>query len=684
MRTRTALVSGCAALALATGGLLIAPAATATTLPGSTPSTTASDYSRVDLVRPAAAPASLVEPESYPVRTPLTEVPVDPTDASLVRGVTPYDAIAPMLNDLAESSDRVSTQVVGQSALGRDIYLVTLTAPETAAETAQQEQWRDRLKYDPASAKADAELMAGYKVPTWFNGNIHGNEWEGTDAILNYIERLATAEDAETEELLAGNRLYFTVTNNPDGRALGQRAVATGYDPNRDMITGATNESAVIRDLSSVLQPTYFIDIHGYTGILQVEPCGPPHGENYEYDLFLPHAYATALEIERRVVEADVPGNTYLAADGSATEENTGRILIPYRDIRAGWDDWPPIFAPQYVAFQGAITNTVELPLGRTDDVAQHQANADIDIEVADIVMDATVDYIEANRDALLTNQVAIFERGVTGAPAVEIPADVAPSDLPAGTPTEWTEIWDETDVYTTDYPRAYAIPVDGTQRSTSDAETLVAQLLAHGVEVGRTTSETTVEGRTYAAGTYLVDMHQSVRGLANVLLADGTDISSRVPEMYDVSAWSLALLWGADVEALGSTTDVLPAVSVEPVTSIEPSGSVPSGADYLAFEPRGVLEYQAVNALLADGIALEQFEDGTIALRADDAGLAAAEEAASVFGVDFTATTAERIGDEDGTALASVRVAYSGTHEDRDALAKLGFATRSPWTPRR
>ncbi|MBF4462971.1 MULTISPECIES: M14 family zinc carboxypeptidase [unclassified Rathayibacter] len=662
MRSRTVLVSGGAALALAAGGLLVTPPATATT---------SADYSRVDLVRPASAPLTL--PSSYPLQVPLTEVPVDPSDASLVRGVTPYDAIAPQLNALTERSDRVSTQVVGKSGLGRDIYLVTVTAPETAAETAQQAEWRDRLKHEPAAAAVDTELREGYKLPLWFNGNIHGNEWEGSDAILDYIERLAAAEDPETAALLEGNRLYFTVTNNPDGRALGQRAVAAGYDPNRDMITGATNEAAVIRDLSSLLQPISFIDLHGYTGILQVEPCGPPHGENYEYDLFLPHAYATALEVERRVVEAEVPGNTYLAADGSATTENTGKILIPYRDIRAGWDDWPPIFAPQYVAFQGAITNTVELPLGRTDDVAQGQANADIDIEVAGIVMDASVDYVATHRDALLGNQAAIFERGVTGAPAVEIPADVTPADLPEGMPSEWTEIWDETDVSATEYPRAYVIPVDDRQRSVSDAETLVAQLLAHGVEVSRTTSATTLAGTSYPAGTYLVDMHQPVRGLANVLLADGSDISSRVPEMYDVSAWSLSLLWGADVAAIGSTTDELPPIGLEPVTAVAPTGSVPAG-EYLAFEPRGVLEYQAVTALLADGVALEQFEDGTIALHADAVGRRAAEQAAAVFGVDFTATTADRVRAEDGTALDALRIAFSGTHEDRDALAKLGF----------
>ena len=65
-------------------------------------------------------------------------------------------------------------------------------------------------------------------------------DWHG---ILDYIEYLATAPWPEVRDLLQDYRFYFTVTNNPDGRALGQRANADGFDINRDMITGATPES---------------------------------------------------------------------------------------------------------------------------------------------------------------------------------------------------------------------------------------------------------------------------------------------------------------------------------------------------------------------------------------------------------------------------------------------------------
>ncbi|GAA1753023.1 M14 family zinc carboxypeptidase [Agromyces humatus] len=651
-------------------GASVAAVTAATLVVGAAPATALERLA----ASPIATPIStlVVPPSSYPSQPLLPTVPDDPTDASIARGVTPYDEIAPFLNTLMAQSDRISAQVVGQSTLGRDIHLVTLTAKETKAQTAKQTAWRELIKSDPAAAAKNTPLQNQYKVPVWFNSNIHGNEWEGTDAVLNYIEHLATAPWPEVRDVLQDYRLYFTVTNNPDGRALGQRANADGFDINRDMITGATPESRIIRDLSSVIQPTFFVDLHGYTSVLQVEPCGPPHGENYEYDLFLPHAYAAALEIEQAVVGANIPGNTYLADNGSATLENTGKIKIPYRDIRAGWDDWPPIFTPQYVAYQGAITNTVELPLGRTNNQATNQANAKVNIEVAGVVIETAVDYVAENSDVLLGNQIEIFRRGVAGEPLVTVPADIDPASVPE--PNQWAEIWDETDVYTAELPRAYVIPVDGSQRSATDAATLVDQLIANGVEVSRATTAFAADGVEYAEGSYVVDMHQPLRGMANVLLADGSDISERVPDMYDISAWSLALLWGADVVAVGSTTD--PALDVELVRVAEaaPTGSVPAAGSYLELATSGVAEYQTVNALLDDGVAVSAFDDGSVIIGDDSTSYAAATAAADEFGVTFTASDGSRLATEESTGLDELRVAYSGSQDERVTLGKLGF----------
>ncbi|WP_308797989.1 M14 family zinc carboxypeptidase [Agromyces silvae] len=651
--------AGAAAIVAATLVAGTIPAHAAEPTPDALPIT----YPISDLVAP---------PTSYPTQPTLPVVADDPTDASINRGAVPYDEIAPKLNALMSQSDRISAQIVGESVQGRDIHLVTITAPESPEQTAQQAAWRAKVKHDPAAAAADAELMAGYKVPIWFNGNIHGNEWEGTDGILNYIEELVTAPDEEVAELLDGYRMYFTITNNPDGRALGQRANADGFDANRDMITGVTPEARIIRDLSGIIQPTFYVDIHGYTSVLQIEPCGPPHGENYEYDLFLPHAYEAALEIEQAVVAANIPGNTYLGADGRPTTENTGKIKIPFRDIRSGWDDWPPIFTPQFVAYQGAITNTVELPLGRVNPATnpQNQANTAVNIEVADVVIKSSVDYVVGNADALLENQIEIFRRGVAGEELRTIPADADPTTIPG--PDQWAEIWDETDVYRAEFPRGYVIPMGDAQRSETDAARLVDQLIANGVEVDRATAAFAVDGVEYPAGSYVVDMHQPLRGMANVLLADGSDISERVPDMYDISAWSLALLWGADVVGFGSTTDASLPVPVEAIESAGIVGQVPEGAKYLELATAGAAEYQAVNALLKAGVPVSAFEDGSVIVRGDQR--AAAVTVADAYDVTFTASDGMRLRTEPSRGLDHLTVAYSGNQDDRVTLQRLGF----------
>src|SRR5690606_30253485 len=197
-----------------------------------------------------------------------------------------------------------------------------------------------------------------------------------------------------------------------------------------------------------------------------------------------------------------------------------------------------------------------------------------------------------------------------------------------------------------TDLPRAYLIPAGST-----DAATLVDHLLAHGVEVGTADAAFSAGGRDYPAGTFVVDLHQPLRGLANVLLSDGSDISDRVPTMYDISA--------------------------TPLTVAPPAGSFPQAADYVRLELAGVAAVQAVNAVLAGGAAVADLGDGTVLVGPD--GLAAAETASETYGVAFTADDGTALTGDDVRGLAPLRVGFTSTAgyagEDELALRALGFA---------
>ncbi|MES5821382.1 M14 family zinc carboxypeptidase [Streptomyces sp. RG80] len=650
-----------AALALTTAGSLLLTPQPA----GADPKPVTRDESPLDR-RAAQAPASAAKRaltaegtlgsafggavRGYPREQVLSPDPENPADKSIKLGLTPYHAIAPKLNALQALGDRVSVEVAGRSAGGHRLYLVTVTAPETARQARAQERMRDLIENSPAQAAKSPEIKAGYKAPVFFNNNIHGNEWEGTDASLKLIEQLATATDARTRDLLGRSRLYFNVTANPDGRIAGTRANANGFDMNRDFVTASQPETRAMRQIEIDKQPAVMLDLHGYVNGTLIEPTTPPHGENYEYDLFLKNTYANALGMEAAV---NGLGHT-------PEKDGVEPAQIPFRDQEEGWDDWPPIFTPQYAAFHGTVAaHTVEIPLQVNNaaynnlPVAELRRRSAVNVDVAGAAIRATLDFVRANRTSLVKDQIEVFRRGATGAAQVPVSAETVP-----GVPGIGPE-----DVYTTTFPRAYVLPASATG-ATATAR-LVDHLLANDVRVTRASHAFRLGGKTYAKGSYVVDLRQPKRGLANVLLADGRDISDKVSVMYDISGWSLGRLWGAEVTAV--PTGTLTGLPLRAVREATPVGHVaPRGALRLRLnDPQAIA---AANSLVQKGIPVRQTADGGSAIVPASARAKAAE-LARTYDVVFEATTLT------GTrALPRTRVAAAVTPGELFALREMNF----------
>ncbi|MFG2022114.1 M14 family zinc carboxypeptidase [Streptomyces sp. NPDC048825] len=606
--------------------------------------------STTDRALTSPAPDLTTEARGYPREQTLTPDPQNPADKSIKLGLTPYHAIAPKLNALQQLGDRVSVEIAGRSAGGHRLYLVTVTAPESAKQARAQERMRELIENAPQAAAKDPALKAAYKTPVFFNNNIHGNEWEGTDAALKLIERLAKAKDKDTTGLLAQHRLYFNITANPDGRIAGTRANANGFDLNRDFVTASQPETRAMRQIEIDKQPAVMLDLHGYVNGTLIEPTTPPHGENYEYDLFLKNTYANALDMES-------------AVNGLGfTPEKDGvePVQIPFRDQEEGWDDWPPIFTPQYAAFHGTVAaHTVEIPLAVNNEeydelpVAELRRRSAINVDVAGAAMDATLDYAQKHRASLIADQIEVFRRGATG--AAQVP--VSPETVP-GVPGIGPE-----DVYTTDFPRAYVIPSGGNQRSATAAARLVDHLLANDVQVRRATKDFRLGGTSYAKGSYIVDMHQPKRGLANVMLADGRDISDKVSTMYDISGWSLGRLWGATVSDIRTGGSSVPSRTVHEaarVAYVAPYGNLRLRLD-------DAREIAALNSLLRDRVSVRRSSDGSAIVPGSARTKAAA--LAKKYDVAFDATKATG-----GTPLHRVRVAAAVTPGELFALREMNF----------
>ena len=598
-------------------------------------------------------PAASVDPDdAYPRQTELPPHPEDPDDHSVKLGLAPYHDIAPTLNGLQDASDRVSAEIVGTSVEGRDLYLVTVTEPETRGQARQQQRMRELIADDPARAARDRTLAERYKTPVFVNANIHGNEWEGTDASLRTIEELATAEDEETAELLAGARLYFVVTANPDGRVAGQRANAAGFDLNRDFVTVSQPETVAVRQVMQDTQPLVMLDQHGYVNGTLIEPATPPHGQNYEYDLYIKHTYANALNMEEAIGELGY----------TPEDDGVEAPQIPFRDWEDGWDDWPPIFTPMYAPYQGAVASaTIEFPMrvnnvdyDRLDEEELRRRSA-INTDISAATIGATLSYVQDNRDELVGDQIEVFRRGAAGEEQV-VP------------PQGWVPGFGPEDVWTTDFPRAYVIPAGEEQRSATAAARLVDFLVANDVRVERAGRAFTVEGVEYPAGSYVVDMHQPKRGMANVLLEDGRDISDDIGAMYDISGWSHGLLWGADVEAVQEEVGA----STEPVTVAAPTGSVAEAGEG-GWELRldDGAEVAALNDLLASGTDVVWNGQGSVVVPAgaDAAGIA------DRYGVTFRA--AETGSPGDAVVSGTPTVAIAGAADELFTLDEMGFDLR-------
>lgn len=599
---------------------------------------------------PRSSAAPVVTAHSYPQqgwprRTVLTAAEPDRTDAALRPGLTAYHQIAPLLNNLQRASDRVSAQVIGTTALGRELYLVTLTAPESAREVQRQEHLRSRILNQPQQAALDPSIARDYKVPVMVTANVHGDEREGTDAALRLVQDYATSTDSRIEQVLKHTRISLVVSANPDGRVANTRANSAGFDLNRDFITATQPETRAVREAVVRTQPMMLLDLHGYVNGTLIEPTTPPHAENIEADLMLKHAYPNALGIEQAILALGYDG-----ADGVRPPQ------LPFRDWSEGWDGWPPIFTPQYATLHGAVASTIELPL-RTNrssydlPVAELRRRASVNTAVADTAIRATLRYAVQHRTDLVADQIEWFRRGVTGSAQVPVTSREIP-----GAGAE--------DVWLTDYPRGYVIPVGDRQRSAPAAARLVEHLIANGVEVTRAARPLTVGGRSYPPGSYLVDLRQARRGVAGAILGPGTDVSRRAEAMYDISGWSLAQLWGADVITVPEWTDLPPAGA--PIRSAGASGELRGEGPWLLplTDPADVA---ALHDLLGAGVDLTWTVAGAVI--PDSAGRVA-EQVTRQHGVELAPADASR-----GTPLVDpVQVAVAAGAQEQWALGEMGF----------
>ena len=152
-------------------------------------------------------------PPDQPLDPPTTsENPSNQYDSIL------YAEIGPHLAEIAANSKRVRVEVLGQSAGGRDLYLVTLSDPQTMGRLGRYQAIRRLMLTDPEAAQELLDSWEDFKVPVFINASIHGTEYYGVDAAIRLIETLAEEDSPEIQSILESVILLVNIVANPDGR----------------------------------------------------------------------------------------------------------------------------------------------------------------------------------------------------------------------------------------------------------------------------------------------------------------------------------------------------------------------------------------------------------------------------------------------------------------------------------
>jgi len=563
-----------------------------------------------------------------------------------------YSEIAPRLREIQLNSNRVDVKVFAQSVGGRNLFLVTVTAPGTSGRFGHYKSLRKMMIKDPEKALKKLDQYKDFKVPFFINGSIHGDEYPGTDACIRLIEKLAYDDSEEVRAILDNMIILINVVQNPDGRVLGTRRNSAGFDINRDFISQTQPAVKATAALIAEWNPMVFLDLHGFVSPMLIEPCSPPHNPNYEYDLYIKWALAQAEAMENSVFD------------------NTGySSQIPFRDWDFDangyyWDDWPPIYTPMFAMYHGAYGHTLETPAEDETGVDAHYW-----------AVWGALNFVVENKDAMIRDQIEIFRRGF-----LDLPQSVIPADILAKAAYPYFETLD---LFLQEFPAAYVIPSEGPmQLSPHQPAKLVEFLLHNSIQVEKATQEFMLDGMNYPKGTYIVWMDQPKRGLANTILEDGLDVSNLgIEDLVFYSpptAWSHPLLWGVYRAVMEERMKI----KTSPVNKVDvPKGTAEGGpAVAYVYLPTSVTAFQATNALLNRGLSVKRapdaFEDAGRAFGAGSfivpADASLVSELANQWGLELFAI--QEI-PEKVVQLAKPRIAVYGDEGVRYCLETLGFA---------
>jgi hypothetical protein len=502
--------------------------------------------------------------------------PAIPTPASVLgheigARFTRHHQLVDWCERLAAASPRVSLERYGTSNQGRPLLVLVITAPRNHDRLDEILAANRRLT-DPAGLTdaARQQIVEDNPAVSWLSYNVHGNEASCVEAAIVVSHRLAAGRIDEIDRMLEDTVVVIDPCLNPDGHdryvSFFQQHVGAVEDPfplaaehrepwpsgranhylfdlNRDWVWGTQVESRQRLPIYRRFAPQLHVDVHEQ-GINSPYFLGagdtPYHAE-------IPPASRDWFEVYGRVM-----GDAFDAARFVyATRERFDYLYPGYGKVLPVHHGAVGLLLEQAGHGRAGRAITVDDEHGEGHvltlrDRAEHHATASLAAAYGTAML----------RQPQLERFAEYFRSAMT-------PAE--------GAPTAW------------------AIRPQADPRPRADLADLCA---LHGIELRRLRSDQRIAGgetfhppfdpggdTVLPAGTWIVPSGQPMGRLARILLERDPFIEDR--DTYDITAWSVAPMFGLDAVAIDTPLDELDtepvaasaAATVAPAPAADPDG---------------------------------------------------------------------------------------------------------------
>lgn len=388
-------------------------------------------------------------------------------------------------------------------------------------------------------------IIENQPVIVWYTNSVHGDEISGADASLKLAYHLLAAKnDLKIDEIRKNTLIAIVPSQNPDGRErfLASNIGATGLSPDADELAAERDQPWPGGRMNH-----YHFDLNrDWFALTQPET----QGQTKAFLEYYPQVVVDAHEMGRDgnfffPPEADPINPTHTQEQKALRAlfgENNGKWFdnfgIQYF-TREVFDGFYPGYGDSWPTSQGAIAMTYEQASSRG--------------------------LVARGKDgSLLTFKDTVRNHFVASLATIETAAKYRSRILNSFYDFRKSAIDEGAQSAT----KSYIIPA---QTNQSGADKLAAVLSRQGIEIGQANSSFNACNTNFAKGSYIIPTNQPASRLIKNLLEKNIPMDENFTkrqlllrerglqdEIYDVTAWSMPLLYNLDVKNCG----VIPNVS--------------------------------------------------------------------------------------------------------------------------